>query len=123
MTFIFCGVFLASFYCFYVCRWARSQLEQRLVTKHRDFMNSIKVRVGENLDYGGLLDQNQLEKFTIVIDGVMRDYESLFEDTKTLKRLNDLDVLRLSQKYKKNKRYSSVAMGILMILGFIMFYM
>jgi len=123
MAFIFFVILVLSAYSFYVCRWARSQLEQILVTRHSEFMKSIKVRGGENLDFGGLFDQDQLEKFTIVIDGEMRDYESLFEDTAVLKRLNDVEVLRLSQKYKKNKLYASVGMGALVVLGFFVFNM
>ena len=111
-----------TLYNVYVYRWSRSQLENRLISSHRDFMHSIKVRGAEGVDSPLGMDQLQNIGFAIEIDGDIRPYESLFSDFKTLSRLNDLEVIRLAKKYKKNKHFAEASWVVVILLGMIALY-
>jgi len=122
MVLIFLLCVAMALYNVYVYRWARTQLENRLISAHGDFMRSIKVRGQESIDSPLGMDQFQNIGFAIEIDGDIRPYEALFTDFKTLNKLNDLEVLRLARKYQKNKHFAEASWVIVILLGLIGLY-
>ena len=89
-----------------VCSWwAKSSIQQRLVTKHRETLKSLKVRGAEELRKGGVLQElkhgDDSVSFSVEIDGKVRPYRDLYKDADLLSRFDDPELVRLSRNFKK----------------------
>lgn len=120
MSIIFALTVLAALYNVFVYKWTRSHIEHLLITRHKGFMRTIKADSGR-LSEASLNDHFHEVGLTIEVDGEIRPYESLFSDKKTLSRLNDVEVLRLSNKYIKNKRFTIYGFAACLIVFAIWF--
>ena len=94
---------------------ARGNLELMLITRHRDFMRSLKINfLGEPIEEHDFNRGFREREFSIELDDKLTRYSELLEDSGVLSRLGDAQVDDLCLRYikLKNRAWTMAAVSL-----------
>ena len=102
---------------------SRSKMEFLLSTKHRVFLQSLKIDSPGKLPKPYYLTGPALRyMFSININGKVREYSTIFRDLKTITSLEDPEMVELCKSFRKTRVIVLIMLPVVITLLLVMLY-